>query len=198
MSIAAHPRLGAHDRILEAAYELFTHRRIRDVGINEVIARAEVNKATFYSHFASKDDLILAFLELREQRATNDWLEAETRGRADTPEEQLLALFDLFDEWFADPDFESCPFIHVLLEMGPDHPIGRASIEHLKKVRLLVCRLAEEAGLRDPNTFARSFHILMKGSIVSAVEGDLAAAQPARAVARMLIEHHRQPAARAT
>jgi AcrR family transcriptional regulator len=191
MSIAVQPRLGARERILEAAYELFTRRRVRDVGVNEVIARADVAKATFYSHFGSKDELVLAFLELREQRATIDWLEAETQARGETPEQQLLALFDLFEAWFADPEFESCPFIHVLLEMGPDHPIGRASIGHLRKVRLLVRRLAEEAGLRNPEGFARAFHILMKGSIVSAVEGDLAAAQPAREMARMLIERHR-------
>jgi AcrR family transcriptional regulator len=191
MSIGTRTRLTARERILEAGYELFTRRRIRDVGVNEVIARAGVTKATFYNHFASKDDLILAFLELREQRATIEWLEAGTRARGGAHEEQLLAFFDLFDDWFADPEFESCPFIHILLEMGPDHAIGRASIEHLNKVRLLVRRLAEEAGLRDPDAFARAFHILMKGSIVSAVEGDRTAAQPARAMARMLIEQHR-------
>jgi AcrR family transcriptional regulator len=191
MSVGTRPRLTAHERMLEAAYELFNRRRVRDVGVNEVIARAGVTKATFYNHFASKDELILAFLELREHRATTNWLEAETRARGATPEKRLLAIFDLFDDWFADPEFESCPFIHVLLEMGPDHPIGQASIEQLKKVRLLVRRLAEEAGLSDPDEFARAFHILMKGSIVSAVEGDRAAAEPARAMARMLLKQHR-------
>ena len=191
MALDTQVRLSANQRILESAYGLFARRRIRDVGINEVIAQAGVTKATFYSHFPSKDDLVLAFLKLREQRATIEWMAAGVRERGGTPEERLLAIFDLFDEWFADEQFESCPFIHVLLEMGPGHPLGRASIRYLGNVRGMVHDLAREAGLRDPDVFARSFHLLMKGAIVTAVEGDTAAARPAQELARLLIEQHR-------
>ena len=181
------------DRILETTYELFANRGVRDVGINEVVERAGVTKATLYRHFASKDELVVAFLKLREQRWTLGWVEAEARRRAQAPEEQLLAIFDLFDEWFHHNDFEACSFINVLLEMGPAHPAGRASIAHLENIRTVVRRLAENAGLRDPASFARSWHILMKGSIVSAVEGDSDAARRAKTMARRLIEDHRQP-----
>jgi len=183
--------LGARERILETAYQLFARRGIRDVGVDEVIERAGVAKATLYRHFRSKDDLVIAFLDLREQRWTLEWVEEEARRRGATPEEQLLAIFDLFDEWFHRDDFEACSFINVLLEMGPAHPTGKASVEHLAKIRTVVSRLGEEAGLRDPESFARSWHILMKGSIVSATEGDAEAAQRARSMARLLIEQHR-------
>jgi AcrR family transcriptional regulator len=182
---------GARDRILEAAYELFAHRGIRDVGVDEVIERAGVAKATLYRHFPSKNDLVIAFLELREQRWTVSWVEEEARRRGSTPEDQLLAIFGLFDEWFHRDDFEACSFINVLLEMGPGHPTGRASVEHLANIRTFVRRLADDAGLRDPEAFARSWHILMKGSIVSAAEGDAEAAQRGRSMARLLIEQHR-------
>jgi AcrR family transcriptional regulator len=182
---------GARDRILEAAYELFARRGIRDVGVDEVIERAGVAKASLYRHFRSKDDLVVAFLELREERWTLEWVEAEARRRGTTPEEQLLAIFGLFDEWFQREDFEACSFINVLLEMGPAHPAGKASVQHLANIRSIVRKLAEESGLRDPESFARSWHILMKGSIVSAAEGDAEAAQRARSMARLLIEHHR-------
>jgi AcrR family transcriptional regulator len=178
-------------RILETAYDLFARRGVRDVGVNEVVERAGVTKATLYRHFPSKDDLVVAFLELREQRWTLGWVEAQARRRGSTPEEQLLAIFELFDEWFHRHDFEACSFINVLLEMGPAHATGRASIEHLEQIRSVVRQLAEEAGLRDPESFARSWHILMKGSIVSAVEGDPDAARRARAMARRLIEDYR-------
>jgi AcrR family transcriptional regulator len=191
MATAAATQPAARVRILEAAYELLTRRRVRDVGVNEVIDRAGVTKATFYNHFPSKDDLVVAFLELREQRATIDWLATEAKIRGATPEAQLLAIFDVFDEWFRAADYESCPFIHVMLEMGPKHPTGRASMRHLEHVRAILRELAEAAGLREPAGFARAFHILMKGAIVSAVEGDTAAAQPAKALARTLIEQHR-------
>jgi len=181
----------ARERILDTAYELFSRRAVRDVGIDEVIERAGVAKATLYRHFPSKDDLVVAFLERREERWTLAWVEAEARRRGTTPEEQLLAIFELFDEWFHRDDFEACSFVNVLLEMGPAHPVGQASTRHLANIRSVVGRLAEEAALRDPESFARSWHILMKGSIVSAAEGDAEAAQRARSMARLLIEHHR-------
>ena len=160
------------------------------VGINELVDRAGITKATLYRHFPSKDDLVVAFLELREQRWTRGWVEAEARRRGSTPEEQLLAIFDLFDDWFHRDDFEACSFINVLLELGSAHPAGRASIEHRENIREVVRQLAEEARLSDSDSFVRSWHILMKGSIVSAAEGDPNAAQRAKAMARRLIGDH--------
>ena len=189
--VTPQPKPDARERILETAYELFSRRAIRDVGVDEVIERAGVAKATLYRHFPSKDDLVVAFLERREERWTVEWVEAEARQRGTKPEEQLLAIFELFDEWFQRDDFEACSFINVLVEMGPEHPVGQASVRHLASIRSVVGRLAEEAGLRDPESFARSLHILMKGSIVSATEGDAEAAQRARSMAGLLIEQHR-------
>jgi AcrR family transcriptional regulator len=189
---SAKPVQAPRERILDAAYELFSHRGVHDVGIDELIERAGVAKATLYRHFPSKDDVVLAFLEQREQLWTYGWVEAEARRRGETPEEQLLAIFDLFDEWFQRDDFEGCSFINVLLEMGNlDHPIGRASADYLENIRSVVRTLAQEAGLRDPDAFALSWHILMKGSIVQAAEGDRDAAKRAQALGRLLIEQHR-------
>jgi AcrR family transcriptional regulator len=183
---------GARERILDTAYELFSHRGIHDVGVDELVERAGVAKATLYKHFASKDELVLAFLERREQMWTYGWVEREARRRGATPEKQLLAIFNLFDEWFHGDDFEGCSFINVLLEFGDlDHPVGRASAHYLENIRSLVRDLALEAGLRDPDAFALSWHILMKGSIVQAAEGDRDAAKRAQALGRLLIEEHR-------
>src|SRR6266581_4134898 len=131
----------ARERILRTAYDLFARRGTRGVGIDEVIGRAGVAKATFYRHFPSKDDLVLAFLQRREE------------------------------VWA--------------------HPAGQASIEYLDNIRTIVAGMATEAGLRDPAEFARSWHILMKGSIIAAAEGDTEAAQRAKAMGRLLIEQHR-------
>ena len=181
----------ARERILDSSYDLFSRRGIQAVGVDEVIENAGVAKATLYRHFPSKDDLVLAFLEEREERWTHELVEAGAKSRGSTPEEQLLAIFDVFDEWFRRDDFEACSFISVLLEMGPQHPAGRASMRHLENIRSIVRDLAEEAGLRDPASFAHSWHILMKGSIVAAAEGDLDAAQRARSMARQLIDQYR-------
>jgi AcrR family transcriptional regulator len=190
--VAAPSPLAARDRILASAYELFARHGIRAVGIDRVIKRAEVAKATLYRHFASKDELVLAFLQQREQLWTKDWVEAEARRRGETPEEQLLAIFDLFDEWFQRTDFEGCSFINVLLEMNDrTSRIGSASAEHLGNIRSIIRQLATEAGLSDPEQFAHSWHILMKGSIVAAGEGDAQAAKRAQAMGRLLIAQYR-------
>ena len=182
----------ARERILRTAYDLFARRGTRGVGIDEVIGRAGVAKATFYRHFPSKDDLVLAFLQRREEVWTLDFVEAGARRRGSTAEEQLLAIFDVFHDWFQRrEDFDGCSFINVLLELGWAHPAGQASIEYLDNIRTIVAGMATEAGLRDPAEFARSWHILMKGSIIAAAEGDTEAAQRAKAMGRLLIEQHR-------
>jgi len=134
---------------------------------------------------------VLAFLERRDQQWTVEAIVSEARRKGGTPEEQLLAIFDVFAEWFARDDFEACSFINILLEMGSEHPLGQASIDYLARIRGHVQQLAEEAGLQDTENFSRSWHILMKGSIISAAEGDLAAAGRARQLAGWLIDHHR-------
>lgn len=182
---------GMRERIVDATYDLFARRGVRGVGINELISRSGVAKATFYRHFASKDELVLAFLEQRDRVWTVNAIVGEARRRADTPEQQLLSIFDVFSDWFRRIDFEACSFINVLLEMGATHPLGRASIDYLAKIRGHVKQLADEAGLERTEDFSRSWHILMKGSIISAAEGDLEAAMRARQLAGWLIEHHR-------
>jgi AcrR family transcriptional regulator len=181
----------ARERILESAYELFSTRGVRAVGVEDVIERAAVAKATLYRHFASKDALVLAFLQRREDVWTHGWVEAETRRRAATARDRLLAIFDLFDEWFRRDDFEGCSFVKVLLESANrDSPVARASVAHLDRIRDVLRSFAAEAGLRDVDNFARAFHILMKGAVVQAEEGDLEAARRAQSMARDLIAKH--------
>jgi len=189
-------RQDARERILTTAYELFSRRGIRDVGIDEVISRSGVAKATLYRHFPSKDDLVLAFLDRREQLWTLGFVETQARARGTSPRERLLAIFDVFDGWFRRPEeFDACSFINVLLEMGPAHRLGQASIRYLSNIRTIVRTLADEAGLRDTETFAHSWHILMKGSIVAACEGDTDAALRAKEMAGDLIARYEPVAA---
>ena len=152
-------------------------------------------KATLYRHFATKNDLVLAVLQRREEIWTHGLIEAQSEQRGTTPEEQLLAIFDVMHDWFQLRDgYEGCSFINVLLELGADHPAGQASIAHIDHVRDIVRRRALAAGLTDIEDFASSWHILMKGAIVLAAVGDLNAAQRAQKMALTLIEQHRPDA----
>ena len=178
----------ARERILEAAYDLFSREGIRAVGIDAIIEQSGVARMTLYRHFGSKDALVLAFLERREQRWTRDWLQQEVNRRAVAPRDRLLAIFDVFDEWFQREDFEGCSFINVLLEIAdPQSELHRASADYLAKIRSFVAGLAAEAGVADPEALAHKWHILMKGSIVAAGEGDRSAARRAREIAALVL-----------
>jgi AcrR family transcriptional regulator len=186
----AAPETGARTRILDAAYDLFSRRGIRGVGIDAVIAQSGVSRMTLYRHFRSKQELVLAYLQCREEQWTRAWLQAEVQQRAAGPQERLLAIFDVFDGWFHETGFEGCSFISVMLETADDHDnVYEASITYLAGIRDFLQELARGAGIADPDDFARKWHILMKGSIVAAGEGDLEAAKRAQQIGRLLLAH---------
>lgn len=178
----------ARERLLDAAYSLFAERGVGRVGIESIVARSGCAKASLYNNFGSKADLAIAFLDRREELWTRNWLAAEVRRRVDTPEQRLLAIFELFGEWFRRPDFEGCSFINVLLESEPGGPVRQAAAGHLANIRDMVRDFAEEAGLRDAESFAQVWHMLMKGSIVAAGEGHRGAAEDAARAARLVLD----------
>ena len=180
------------ERVLETAYELFSRHGTRAVGVDRIIAESGVAKMTLYRNFASKDDLILAFLERREERWTRAWLQDTVESRAATPAQRLLTIFDVFGEWFARDDFEGCSFINVMLELDdPSSPVRRESVRQLHEIRGFIGGLAAEAGVQAVDGFARQWHILMKGCIVAAAEGDRQAGARARELGTLLLSHHR-------
>jgi AcrR family transcriptional regulator len=190
---ASSPR--AKERILAAAYDLFSRYGIRAVGIDAIIERSGVARMTLYRHFTCKEQLVLAFLEQRAQFWSSEWLQREVARRAATARDRLLAIFDVFGEWFRVEGFEGCTFINVMLEMSnPDDRVRRASIEYLEQIREFLAQLAGEAGIPDRNAFARKWHILMKGSIVAAGEGDRDAAARAREIGVLVLDDALAPA----
>jgi AcrR family transcriptional regulator len=188
--VSADPESG-RERVMRAAYDLFSRQGTRTVGVDAVINEAGVAKMTLYRNFASKDDLILAFLERRETLWTVGWVRAESQRRGNTPVQRLLAIFEIFGEWFARPDFEGCSFITTLLEVtNRDSAVRQASVLHLANIRGYLCELAAEAGVADPDAFARQWHLLMKGSIITGAEGDTQAADRARELGILLLNKH--------
>jgi AcrR family transcriptional regulator len=158
------------------------------VGIDAVIAESGVSRMTLYRHFPSKEELVLAYLEQREEQWTRAWLQNDVCGRTADPAERLLTIFDVFDEWFNTPTFEGCAFVNVMLETADDRDtIYEACNTYLANIRSFIQELAVDAGIADPDAFSRKWHILMKGSIVSCGEGDRHAAKRAQAMARLVL-----------
>lgn len=178
----------ARERIDRTAYALFSQHGIRAVGVDKIIAQSGVAKMTLYRHYPTKDKLALAFLRRREELWTRRFVQEEVERRASAPGDRLLAIFDIFDKWFRRADFEGCSFINVLLEFTERaHPVRAATVHHLQTIRAYLRRLAAEAGIKDPDAFACQWHILMKGSIVAAGEGDREAARRAKELGAMLL-----------
>ena len=109
---------GGRERVLETAYELFSKHGTRGVGVDRIIAEAGVAKMTLYRNFASKDELILAFLERREELWTSGWLQAEVERRAPTPGRAAAGDLRCSASGSRVEDFEGCSFINVMLEFA--------------------------------------------------------------------------------
>jgi AcrR family transcriptional regulator len=188
--VEEHPATSARQRILDASYDLFVERGVRAVGINEIIRTAGVAKASFYSHFPSKNDLIMAFLSRRQELFTVGYLGTEARQRGDSPHDQLLAIFDIFDEWFQSEDFTGCPYIRALVEMGTADEVGQASAGYLRDMRGEVERAAVAMGLIDPGDFAECWMILLQGSVVAAMGTGYTSPRRIRKLGQLLITTH--------
>jgi AcrR family transcriptional regulator len=178
----------AREQIDWAAYELFSQYGVGAVGVDRLAARAGVAKRTLYKYYPSKNELVLTFLRRREELWTRAWLQGGIERAAVTPAQKLLAIFDVFDDWFRRPDFEACSFIRVLLEHAESgHPLRKASQRHIDTVRLFIRGLAVEAQVPDHEEFAKQWQILMMGSIIAAYAGDLHAARRTKAVGALLL-----------
>jgi AcrR family transcriptional regulator len=176
----------ARERLLRTAYELFRSNGLNTIGVDRIVAEADVAKTTLYRHFPSKDDLAVAALRHHQDVWMTGWLGQAIERAGKTPGARLLTIFDAFDDWFRQDDYEGCFFTRALLETRD--PVRATAATGLDNVRALLRRLAEDAGVRDPDVFAFQMQMLMLGAIVSAVYGHLDGAQHGRDVARLLLE----------
>src|SRR5882757_9515421 len=138
----------ARERLLAAATELFYAEGIHTVGIDRVIERAGVAKASLYSTFGSKDELVRSYLEGRAAARHERILKRIARHQ--DPRDRLLSLFDLLGELAADPAFRGCAFVNASAE-GPrdDSSVAQVSRASREWLRDLFTRLAREAGAAD-------------------------------------------------
>lgn len=181
-------RSGTRDRILDTATDLFYRRGIRATGVDTIIAASGVAKRTFYTHFASKDELVLAFVALRDVR-WRAWLEEAVARLARTPEERPLAVFDALAERLAAPDYRGCAQINTMVETADRrHPAHQAAAAHKARVRDYLRRLIAEAGYAGAEALAEQFSLLVDGALVVGWrEGTPRAARVARTIAARLL-----------
>jgi AcrR family transcriptional regulator len=180
------------EHILAAAYPLFAERGVEDVSTADIQEAAHVSAEELNAEFPSTRAIAAACLVQHDRERTIVLARKAVQERAGTPEGRLLALFDVLEEGFQSDEDEGRTFMEVLIDLARDNRAGRADVAHLANVRAAIAGLAREAELPDPDGFALTFHVLVKGSILSAMEGDTLAGVRGRAMGRELIDRCRR------
>ncbi|KVN73248.1 TetR/AcrR family transcriptional regulator [Burkholderia ubonensis] len=191
---------GARDRLLDAAEALIYSGGIHATGVDAIVKRSGAARKSFYSHFESKEALVVAALERRDERWMR-WFVDATLARGKTPRTQLLGMFDVLRDWFSQPDFHGCAFLNASGEIvDADDPVRIVARAHkarlLAFVRERLDALADDAGIerRTLARVARQWLVLIDGAIgVALVSGDATAARDARATAELLLDAVSRP-----
>ncbi len=176
----------ARGRLLAAAEALFYEEGLNSVGIDRVIEKAGVAKASLYSIFGSKDELIRSYLETRQQ-ARRARLEARL-SQVEGAEAKILAVFDLLREIAAEPNYRGCAFARASNESKPDSGTRTVCNDARAWMRGVFTDLAREAGASNPELLGHQLMLLYDGAVASAhMDANPGAANDARAMALALL-----------
>jgi AcrR family transcriptional regulator len=167
-------------RILETTDRLFYGQGIRAVGVDTIAAEIGISKRTLYNYFASKDDLIIAYLSRRIRPAQASGL---------PPSEQILGDFDRLERSFNSDVFRGCPFVNAVAELKePKHAANKIAIAFKEQRRMWFRGLLEQLAVADCDALATQLLLLVDGAIAAAlVRGDPKVARAAREAARVLL-----------
>jgi AcrR family transcriptional regulator len=176
------------DRLLAAADELFYEEGIHTVGIDRILARANVAKASLYSTFGSKEDLVCAYLTRRSEQRREEL--DERMAQCTSPRDKVLAVFDLLASRVRESKFRGCAFLNASVEgpRGPT-PVRAIASAHRGWLRGVFAGLVKEMGAEDPDGLAAQLAILYDGALVgSLMEATPETAAHARRMASLLLD----------
>jgi AcrR family transcriptional regulator len=184
----AEQRASAKERLLAAADELFYAEGVQTVGIDRIIERAGVAKASLYNLFGSKEELVAAYLASRHEGTTSRL--AQAIESVDDPRRKILAVFDAQALQFEQPGFNGCAFTAASTEAPPGGLVENAADEFRAWIRAMFTDLAKQAGASDPVSLGRQLHLLYDGAGLAARmdRRDRAIALSARDAAQALLD----------
>ena len=193
-------RKSKREHLVETAQQLFYREGIKGTGIDTVLEHAGVAKRTLYNHFKSKDELVIATLQRRDQEFMA-MLKAgvkkfESRQTGEPAFAWVLAYFDAIEEWTTSKQFSGCMFINASAEYPrQDHPVHVICAMHKRLVIQYIEELMSGLTLADPHDLAVQLAVLTDGAIVNAhTTSNRNAAQVAKQIAVSLLTLHTQPA----
>jgi AcrR family transcriptional regulator len=177
----------ARANILTAAERLFYNEGIGAVGVDAVAEAAGVTKRTLYYHFASKEELIAAYLDARDETTLNA-LRAASSDAAAQPGDRILGVFDFVQRWAATTDYHGCPFNNAVAEQSMGPKVTAIARRHKATVRSWFSQQAAEGEARDPDALGAQLLVLLDGALNgAAVSGSPDAAAVARVMAETVL-----------
>ncbi|MCK5425261.1 MAG: TetR family transcriptional regulator [Emcibacter sp.] len=181
-------RPSKRNELVEKALDVFYRNGFHATGMDMLAAETGISKTSMYKHFRTKEDLILATLNLRNKQFCH-WLFRRMEELGSTPRGQLIALFDALKEWFAQDKYRGCMFIKASAEYQEvSDPIHVFSAEHKHLLFNHIRDLTARAGADNPEALARGLLILKEGAIVTAHLGhEENPAMDAKAAAKILL-----------
>ncbi|CAN7187147.1 TetR/AcrR family transcriptional regulator [Polaromonas sp. LjRoot131] len=159
--------LSVRDRVLETAATLFYREGVRAVGVDLVVERSGVAKTSLYRHFATKDDLVVAFLEREDAEYWEDWDRVAAKEPEDA-EAELKAHLRWIAEHIAAPKYRGCPFLNVATEFPePSHPARAVSMRNKTELLRRLAVMAKKMGVRKPDDLASQLVLLIDGAYMN-------------------------------
>jgi AcrR family transcriptional regulator len=165
-SVTSEPRRSARERLLAAADELFYAEGVQSVGIDRVIERAGVAKASLYHCFSSKEELVATYLKGRQDQIMAR-ITAAT-ATVDDPREKILAVFDSLAQRLSRSDFRGCAFAAASTEAPSGGLVEEVTDGYRNWIRGLFTSLAGDAGAADASRLGRQLQMLYDGSALAA------------------------------
>ena len=177
------------EQLIQAALELFSKNGFHAVGVDTISERANITKKTLYHHFKSKEELILAALRYYDERHRNSFMRS-VEARAENPEDRLLVIFDILEEWFNSKNFSGCLFVRAMGEYPEEGTSIRSVCQESKVLtQRYIQSLAEKAELQDADELSEQFMLLIEGAITMAqVNNSYLSAVRAKKAAKVLIK----------
>ena len=154
------------EKLLQVALEMFGRNGFNAIGLDAIIEAAGVSKQTFYNHYESKDDLVLATLELRRDMERKLFARLFNELAGSDPRRCLYAAIDVIQAWFRQPDWKGCIFIRAASEFpSPNEPAHQIAAAWFEENRQQMQNMATLAGARDPAKLSMQVTTLLEGVI---------------------------------
>ncbi|NOY42311.1 MAG: TetR/AcrR family transcriptional regulator [Planctomycetes bacterium] len=160
--------MATRERLIQAGLDLFHLHGIHPVGLDRIINKAGVTKTTFYNYFESKENFACAVLDRFGEEVHTRIFRRIVGPDAQDAKQQLLNVFDAWDELFEEQTFHGCMLVAAGVASGDAHdPARQTAIRNKRTLLSAYEELAREAGIQDPARFAMQFGVLIDGTLIA-------------------------------